>query len=134
MLREYIRPWKLFTLVTGIVLLVFGSFYFDAPDWDIPISLIMALLAYLAAPWSLWVIFEQKWKLWPAMLFATWFTVDGSYAIYWHFKNPATLEMMRGTNIFATLALYVLSGLLWYFRGSLMQLLTELKNYLSERP
>src|SRR5450759_983287 len=90
---EYRRPWKLATLAIGIALLVLGSFYYQAPDWDIPISLIMAILAYVTAPWSLRVIVERSWRLWPAMLFATWFTVDGSYWIYWHFKNPLALEL-----------------------------------------
>ena len=40
-LREYLRPWKLATLAFGIALLIAGSFYYEAPDWDIPISLIM---------------------------------------------------------------------------------------------
>lgn len=79
---EYLRPWKLFTLVVGVALLIAGSFYYRAPDWDIPISLIMAALAYLTAPWSLRVLLERRWRHWPAMLFATWFTVDGSYWIY----------------------------------------------------
>ena len=95
---EYARPWKLLTLAAGIALLILGSFYYEAPDWDIPISLIMAALAYLAAPWSLRVLIERQWRHWPLMLFATWFTIDGSYWIYWHFKNPVALEMMRDAN------------------------------------
>ena len=47
-LAEYGRPWKLFTLFLGIALLVLGSVYYAAPHWDVPISLIMATLAYLA--------------------------------------------------------------------------------------
>lgn len=50
LLNEYIRPWKLATLAVGIGLLVLGSFYLPAPDWDIPISFIMAVLTYLVAP------------------------------------------------------------------------------------
>ena len=42
---ELLRPWKLATLAIGIALLIAGRFYFQAPDWDIPISLIMALVA-----------------------------------------------------------------------------------------
>ena len=78
-MAEYFRPWKLFSLAVGIALLIAGAFHYEAPDWDVPISLIMALLAYLTAPWSMRVILERQWKNWPAMLLATWFTVDGSY-------------------------------------------------------
>lgn len=126
-LSEYRRPWKLATLAVGIGLLIFGSFHYQAPDWDIPISFIMAILAYLTAPWSLRVILERKWRLWPAMLFATWFTVDGCYAIYWYFKNPEALEMMRSVNFPASLSLYGLCGVVWLYRGSFRQLLSDIK-------
>lgn len=124
-LTEYARPWKLFTLAIGIALLILGSFYYQAPDWDIAISLIMATLAYLTAPWSLRVILERRWRYWPAMLFATWFTVDGCYWLYWHFKDPLALVLMRETNFFASLSLYGICGVIWLFRGSLRQFVAE---------
>lgn len=126
-MTEYFRPWKLITLTIGIALLIVGSFYYNAPDWDIPISLIMAVLAYLTAPWSLRVILERKWRLWPAMLFFTWFTVDGCYAIYWHFQDPAALEMMRDVNFPASLSLYGMCGIVWLYRGSLRELYSDLQ-------
>ena len=132
-LSEYVRPWKLTSLAIGIALLVAGSYYYDAPDWDVPISFIMALLAYLTAPWSVRVLLERKWKLWPAMLFATWFTVDGCYAIYWHFKNPDALEQMRDANFPASLALYEFCGIFWLYRGSFAQLFADLRGHASFR-
>lgn len=134
-LAEYLRPWKLVTLALGIGLLIVGALTNQAPDWDIPISLIMASLAYLTAPWSLRVIVERRWKLWPAMLFATWFTVDGCYWLYWHFKNPVALELMREANFFASLALYGMCGVVWLYRGSLSELWSEARALLrSLRP
>ncbi|MEQ1935221.1 MAG: hypothetical protein ABL962_15280 [Fimbriimonadaceae bacterium] len=127
-LAEYLRPWKLITLAIGIALLIVGSFYYQAPDWDIPISLIMASLAYFTAPWSMSVILTRKWRLWPAMLFVTWFTVDGCYAIYWHFKNPVALELMRDANFPASLSLYGICGLIWLHQGSLQQLYSKVRN------
>ena len=123
---EYFRPWKLISLAVGVALLIAGSFYYNAPDWDIPISLIMAALAYLTAPWSIRILLERKWRLLPLMLLATWFTVDGSYWIYWHFKNPVALEMMREANFFASLALYGMCGVIWLHRGSLKELVYKL--------
>ena len=75
---EYLRPWKLATLACGIGLLVAGSFYYRAPDWDIPISLIMAFLTYLTAPWSMRALIELRWRLWPWMLFFTWAAASGN--------------------------------------------------------
>jgi hypothetical protein len=128
-MTEYFRPWKLFTLAIGISLLIVGSFYYKAPDWDIPISFIMAILAYLTAPWSMRVILERKWRMWPAMLFVTWFTVDGCYAIYWTVKNPAALEMMRSANFPASLSLYGLCGMVWLYRGSMRQLFLDIQHH-----
>ncbi len=121
-LSEYLRAWKLVTLALGIALLIAGSYCYRAPDWDVPISVIMAVLAYFAAPWSLRVILERRWKLWPAMLLATWFTVDGCYWLYWHFRNPAALDLMRDANFPASLALYGICGVVWLYRGSLSEL------------
>jgi hypothetical protein len=124
---EYLRPWKLVTLFIGTALLIAGSYYTPAPDWDIPISLIMALVTYLAAPWSVRVIYELKWRLWPAMMLATWFAVDGSYALYWHFKDPVALELMRAANFPPSLSLYALCGMIWFYRGGMRQMLGEIQ-------
>lgn len=128
LLREYQRPWKLFTLLIGIALLVAGSFVYPAPDWDISISFIMAFFAYLTAPWSMRVIIERQWKNIPLMLLLTWFTVDGCYWLYWHFKNPVALELMRDANFLASLSLYGMCGLVWYYRGTLKELLQDIRS------
>lgn len=127
---EYCRPWKLLALCTGLLLLIVGSFYYRAPDWDIPISFIMAFFAYLTAPWSLRVILERRWKVFPLMLFWTWFTVDGCYWLYWHFKNPIALELMRDVNFPASLSLYGMCGLVWYYQGSLKEFFADTKETL----
>jgi hypothetical protein len=128
---EYLRPWKLFTLAAGIALLVIGALADIAPDWDIPISFIMALLACLTAPWSLPVLLERRWRLLPLALLATWLTVDGCYALYWHFGNPEALALMRAYNFPASLALYGACGVLWLYRGSLGQLVADLAEEVS---
>ena len=140
LLREYRRPWKLFTLAIGIGLLVAGSFYYKAPDWDISISFIMAILAYLAAPWSMRVLLERQWRRLPlmlfltssiTMLFLTWFTVDGCYWIYWSQIDPVALELMRDVNFPASLSLYSMCRLGWYFNGSLREFYLEARSFLS---
>ena len=125
-MREYLRPWKLFSFAVGVALLIFGSFYYPTIDWDIPISLIMATLTYLSAPWALRVFLNRQWLYWPAALFATWFSVDGCYWIYWSLTNPEAL-VMRSANFGASLALYGICGALWLYRGSLRDFLAELR-------
>lgn len=125
LLLEYKRPWKLLAFAIGLSLLIIGSFYYDAPDWDIPISIIMATITYFAAPWSMRVILERQWKLFPAMLFITWFAVDGCYWIYWSLENPDALQM-RDVNFPASLSLYGICGVIWLYQGSLNDLWKEL--------
>jgi len=126
MMSEYLRPWKVATLALGISLLIVGAHYEQAPDWDIPISFVMAFLAYLTAPWCLRVLLEHRWRLLPAAIVAIWFTVDGCYSIYWYFNDPAALEAMRSANFPASLALYSCCGLGWLHRGSLRELRSEI--------
>jgi hypothetical protein len=131
--EELLRPWKLFTLAIGFGLLVVGSFYDEAPDWDIPISFVMAGLSYLSASWSMHVMVERRWRRWPLMLLLTWFTVDGCYWLYWSWKNPAALELMRSANAPASLALYWMCGLVWFYRGSLKELVAHARQRTSGR-
>lgn len=39
-MKEYLRPWKITTLLAGICLLVAGALYFKRPDWDIGVSVL----------------------------------------------------------------------------------------------
>jgi len=121
--REYQRPWKLLSLAAGIFLLIIGAQSFGAPDWDIPISFIMALMTYLTAPWSMRVLIGRRWRWWPLMLLLTWASVDGGYALYWHYRDPAALAMMREVNFPASLSLYWICGLLWLPQASLREIL-----------
>ena len=61
------------------------------------------------------------------MLFWTWFTVDGCYWLYWHFKNPVVLELMREANAPASLSLYWMCGLVWYYRGTLSEMRADVR-------
>jgi hypothetical protein len=125
--REYVRPWKVVSFAAGVALLIAGAFYYRAPDWDVPISLIMASLTYLSAPWSMRVFLTRRWRLWPAALFVTWFSVDGCYWIYWSYQDPVALAQMRSANFPASLSLYLLCGMLWLYRGSLRELLADVR-------
>lgn len=128
LLTELRRPWKLGTLAIGIVLLVWGSFAIPALDWDIPISFIMAFFTYLSSGWSMHVIVERRWRDFPQMLLATWWAVDGCYALYWWLKDPLVLDYMRAANAPASLSLYLMCGLVWFWNGSLQELLARLKH------
>lgn len=117
-LDEYLRPWKIVALAIGLLFLFAGALWSNLPDWDIGISLVMALPAYLTAAPSLRVVLEHRWRQLPYATFWTWLTVDGTYWAYWSWVNPAALEL-RHANAFASLALYGMCGLVWYARRPL---------------
>ncbi len=106
-LRDYLRPWKLATLAIGLGLLLIGADYYDVPDWDYPISVIMALLTYLTAPWTVRVLAVRRWRMLPLVLFWYWLSVDGCYWPYWSLVNPEAL-VMREANFYASSSLYFL--------------------------
>jgi hypothetical protein len=128
-LFEYLRPWKLTTLAIGISFLIAGSFYYEAIDWDITISFIMAFLTYITAPRGVRMIAKRKWRTFPLVLFFMWFSVDGCYVIYWYFINPEAL-IMRDANAAASLPLYWLCGIFWAYDGSFKDLILKLKKVL----
>jgi hypothetical protein len=119
-MNELLRPWKLTTLGFGLGALIIGADIYQAPDWDIPISIIMAVVAYITAPWCMRVMVKRRWRAFPAMLFLTWFGVDGCYAAYWGLVNPEALDMMRAANAPASLSLFWAVGLLWYHQGDIL--------------
>lgn len=122
-LAECRRPWKLATFSIGLGLLIIGSYLIPAPDWDIPISIIMASFSFFTAGWSMHVIVERQWRDWPLMIILTWWCVDGCYALYWTVFDPEALAFMREANWPASLSLYWMCGLVWYWNGTLIELL-----------
>ncbi len=117
--RTLTSPWRLSSLAIGLALLIAGAYYFNAPDWDVPVSLLMAVSAYLTAGWSMRVILDRQWAWWPLMVFLTWLTVDGVYAAYWAAVDPQALALMRDVNWPASLSLYWMCGLVWLFPSAL---------------
>lgn len=120
---EYLRPWKLVTLMFGMMFLFAGAIWSGLPDWDLAISILMGLAAYLTAAPSLRVVLEHRWRQAPLALFWAWFTVDGIYIVYWGLLDPAMMTELRHANAAASSALYIACGLVWYprdtFRGAL---------------
>ena len=131
--HETARSWKLATLAIGLGLLIAGAYLTPAPDWDIGVSIVMAGFTYLFAGWSMRMIIERRCRDWPLTVFLTWWCVDGCYALYWSVVDPVALDLMREANWPASLSLFWMCGLVWYWRGSLKDLLAQAKQHLSSR-
>lgn len=124
-MREYLRPWKLFTLALGLSLLVLGAFHYNQPDWDVGICFVMGLLTYFTAPWGMRVLKDRRWKSLPMVLLAYWFTVDGSYVLYNAWVERPVWPELRAANFFASSLLYLLCGFLWQPRMTFREILSS---------
>lgn len=111
------------SLALGLALLLVGADYFNAPDWDYAISVIMAALTYLTAPWSARVLLDRRWAWLPLALFWYYVSVDGCYWLYWQHVRSDALEM-REANLYASSCLYWLCGFIWLHDGPLKSLVS----------
>ncbi len=103
---------KLGSFAVGLSLLLVGALFLDYPDWDIGISLLMALSTLATAEWSVAVIWQRRWKWMPVAVFFAWLSVDGVYWAYWSSVRPEA--MIREGQWLASLCLYALCGVIWY--------------------
>jgi hypothetical protein len=108
--------WKLGTFAIGLVWLLYGAAFFDYPDWDYGVSLLMALSTLLTAEWvvSTWMDRGRKRLSLRFVLLASlaiWWAVDGSYTLYWSLVNPDV--MIREGQWPMSLCLYLLAGFTW---------------------
>lgn len=129
--RELLRPWKLATFGVGMSGLLYGALVYGISDWDVGISFIMGGLTYIFAPWTVHVLvnaMKQRPPMWPfhvlGALLPAMFAVDWSY---WLYHTAVGNRMIRWENFKVSSALYFICGLLWYYRGSLCDMVNEVK-------
>lgn len=103
--------WKNATFLVGLGWLLWGALFFDYPDWDLGLSLLMAGSTYLFADWSLRVVKQRRYAMWPLAILAAWWCVDGSYWLYWSLVNPAVA--IREGQWPMSLCLYLLCAFIW---------------------
>lgn len=123
MKNEFLRPWKLATLSAGIALLIFGAWYEQLPDWDVGVSILMAVLTYLTAPFACRVIRYRQWQDIALAAFLAWFSIDGSYVLY---SEAMRHIYVREANAFASTPLYFMCGLFWMWNGAVREFLRSI--------
>ncbi|UXI68084.1 hypothetical protein [Tahibacter amnicola] len=130
--REPRRPWKLVTFALSMSVLLYGAVMFEIADWDVGVTLLMGTLTYLLAPWCLFVVVSALqfrpagwwWHL-PVAIAVALFVVDTSYMVYSQLVGNQT---DREGNFHASFPLYFLAGAAWLYRGSLRELLADLRS------
>lgn len=109
----YISPilWKNITFLIGLLSLFIGAMFLNYPDWDINISLLMALSTYLSADKFILAIKQKNYLMIPKYSIYAWWSIDGIYWLYWSLVNSSV--MIREGQWLASLCLYLLCGLVW---------------------
>jgi hypothetical protein len=131
-LRNLLRPWKVVTFLIGIGFFVWGAGYFDAPTWDVGVSIWMSVLCYLLAPYAVDLglrAARSRKKGWVRDLLISaaivYFVASGSYEIY----NTIRLGQHPYTywyNLWFSVPVTIIAGLVWRYDGSMKDFLNEL--------
>jgi hypothetical protein len=124
MLSWYWMPWRLATLFVGLALLLVGAEYYHFPDWDVGISLLMALVSYGLMPRFQSALLQRDWL--QAGLIVI-FCVDTTYTAYLQAMDM-TLEL-RWVNFGASAGLFAACWVVWcvlplFWQGQLWAELT----------
>lgn len=136
-LRELKRPWKLATFAIAMALLLYGALNFHIGDWDVGVTLLMGTLTYALAPSGARAfaraLRERSARAAVDLLAAVvlaWFVIDGVY-LAWHLSvgNP----IYREDNAMASTPIYGMAGLFWLYRGSVRELLANLRSVMQAR-
>jgi hypothetical protein len=111
------------SFAVGMAWLLYGATHYEIGDWDIGVSLIMGILTYLFAPWTVFTIANALryrapywWLRIAGALVPAVFTVDTVYVLY---HTLAGNPIYRDANFPASMSLYCLCGALWWYRGAL---------------
>lgn len=130
--------WKNSTFLVGLFGLILGALYLDYPDWDIRVSILMALSTYLTADKFILAIKQKSYSKVALLTLGAWWSIDGVYWLYWSLVD--TTVMIREGQWSASLCLYLLCGLVWvsfdperlpkdhYLRRVILQLLGPKKH------
>lgn len=75
--------WKNISFVIGLAWLIYGAIFFEYPDWDVPLSFLMALSTYLTADRFILAVKARNYLRTALLSVGVWWAVDGSYWLYW---------------------------------------------------
>jgi hypothetical protein len=102
---------KNITFLIGLAWLIYGALFFSYPDWDIPLSLLMAFSTYFTADHFVQAIREKD----PTRVLlhspGAWWSIDGVYWAYWSMVDSSV--MIREAQWMMSTCLYLLCGIVW---------------------
>jgi len=130
--RRLMRPWKIVTFILGTAFFIWGAHAFDAPTWDMPVSIIMSVVTFLLAPWSVDQLVlgvrrrgGQRLRL-AAGLAGIYVCGSGSYEVYhliWSGWHPPTYW----ENFFFSIPTAIVAGMIWRVNMSVAEVWTRVR-------
>ena len=136
---ELLRPWKFGSFLMGTAFFVWGAYYWAVPTWDVRVSVLMSVLCYALAPWSVERVVASvqrrsntPWWDTAAGAAVIYFVASGSYEIYNTLRmgqHPVTYWYNLGFSVPVT----IMAGLIWRYEGTLLELLREIRRALGTR-
>lgn len=114
-------------MAIGMAWLIWGAYYYEYPDWDLGVCIVMKGLTYFLAPISVRIVWEQNWIQLPIAVFFGWICVDGSY---WAWHSFAGNDMLRDGQWQTSLCQLLICGLLWIPKASLSTVFLPIANRL----
>ena len=127
--KDLLRPWKLVTFSMALGYYIWGAYYYKCPTWDVPVSIIMSVLTYIFAPWTVRSVYylvrarPRKWVLKLLVCAAVAYAcASGSYELYnWKhlgYHPPPTYWV----NLYYSSLIFFAAGMFWRFEGAFKEL------------
>ena len=141
MIKDYLRlllfPWKVVTFLIGMMAFVVGALWLTLPTWDVGVSIWMSVLCFALAPLAISLARvgyrQYKGRKRAAYLVASavliYFVGSGSYEIY-HLLIFGQHPPTYWPNLFFSVPVTIIAGILWQYNGTLGQLLEEIRGLL----
>lgn len=122
--REYwiflLKPWKLITFLIAVISLCFISTLGYDPTWDIPETILMSLLTYCTAPYSVGIMYRFYRAMWSSLQELFIAIILLFFSACWLYDAYVMLFLMRWDyplsalwNIGISPFFYIFAGMLW---------------------
>jgi hypothetical protein len=137
-LHRLMRPWKIVTFLLGTAFFVWGAFFFDAPTWDVPNAILMSVVTFLLAPWSVdQMVLAGKGRGLQCLrllagLAGIYVCGSGSYEVY-HLLRHGWHPRTYWENFFFSLPAATVAGILWRLDMSLAELWRRVRMLIASR-
>jgi hypothetical protein len=115
--RYLLKPWKVTTFVLAAAGLAIMAPYTGDPTWDYYDALLMAVLTFITAPWSVGTVYRFLKRMESAkalfVALCAWFlSASWCYDLYLVVRD-GTYPSTWFANLVASSILYILAGMLW---------------------